>query len=176
MKKAMVFVLICLVWGWTPSSGTTVISPAAESGTRSAWLSLLQGAGLAPESLDLTRGLLRLGEGCACSSRCGWGWGAPSSQPPLPTPSLSSFGVWSGPVAESGGRGQEGREPLGIRGAEAREGHMECLTGMEARLMASLGWSGARQAGTAEGSVGKLCRGPGLRGQGSCHLPSQPEN
>ena len=62
MKKAMVFVLICLVWGWTPSSGTTVISPAAESGTRSAWLSLLQGAGLAPESLDLTRGLLRLGK------------------------------------------------------------------------------------------------------------------
>ena len=63
MKKAMVFVLICLVWGWTPSSGTTVISPAAELGTQSTWLSLLHGAGLAPEPLELTRGLLSAGGG-----------------------------------------------------------------------------------------------------------------
>lgn len=63
MKKAMGFVLICLVWGWTPSSGSPVISPAAELGTRSTWLSLLQGAWLAPEPLDLMRGLLAAGGG-----------------------------------------------------------------------------------------------------------------
>ena len=45
MKKAVGFALICLVWGWTPSSGSPVISPAAELGTRSTWQSLLQGAG-----------------------------------------------------------------------------------------------------------------------------------
>ena len=34
---------------------------------------------------------------------------------------------------------REEGSPLGIRRAEVREGHMECLTGMEAHLMARLG-------------------------------------
>ena len=95
MKKAMGFVLICLVWGWTPSSGTTVISPAAESGTRSAWLSLLQGAGLAPESLDLTRGLLRLGRGVHAAADAGGGGGllVPSLPSLLPLSPLLAFGA-----------------------------------------------------------------------------------
>lgn len=57
----MVFVLICLVWGWTPSPGTTVISPAAELGKCSTWLSLLKRTGLALEPLARTRAFVSLG-------------------------------------------------------------------------------------------------------------------
>lgn len=104
----------------------------------------------------------------------GWGLLVPSLPSLLPLSPLLAFGA---ALLLSLGVGvREEGSPLGIRRAEAREGHMECPTGMEARLMASLGWSGVHQAGTAKGSVGKLCRGLGLWGQGSCHLPSQPEN
>jgi hypothetical protein len=61
MKKPVVFVLICLVWGWNPSLGTTVISPAAELGKRSTWLSLLQGAELALEPLARARAFVSWG-------------------------------------------------------------------------------------------------------------------
>lgn len=47
------------------------------------------------------------------------GGGAFSSQLPLPTPS-PLFGFWSCPVAESGGGGQGGREPLGLGGQRQR--------------------------------------------------------
>lgn len=61
MEKPVVFVLICLVWGWTPSPGTTVISPAAELGKCSTWLSLLKRTGLALETLARMRAFVSLG-------------------------------------------------------------------------------------------------------------------
>ena len=85
----------------------------------------------------------------------GGGLLVPSLPSLLPLSPLLAFGA---ALLLSLGVGvREEGSPLGIRGAEAREGHMECPTGMEARLMASLGWSGARQAGTAEGSVWCVC-------------------
>lgn len=63
MKKPVVFVLICLVWGWTPSSGTTVISPAAELGTCGTWLSLLQGGWASTRAIGSDKGFCQLGVG-----------------------------------------------------------------------------------------------------------------
>lgn len=115
MKKAVGFVLICLVWGWTPGAGTTVISPAAELGKLSTWLSLLQGVGLAPESLAPTRAFVSWEQGAVITARrCG---GAFGSQPPLLIPSPSPFGFWSCPIAESRGGGLGSP---GIGRAEAR--------------------------------------------------------
>lgn len=126
MKKPMVFVLICLVWGWTPSSGTTVISPAAELGKCSTRLSLLQGAGLAPEPLALTRAFVSWGWAsiAAADVEGAGGLGVPSLPSQLP-PLSHPFGLWSClppptiPVAECRVGMREGDSP-GVGRAEEK--------------------------------------------------------
>lgn len=98
MKKAMVFVLICLVWGWTPSSETTVISPAAELGTRHVAVTAPRPAGT--RAFWSSRGAAVSWGRCECSSRCRLGAGG-FCLSPLPTP-FSLLWRLSCPIAESG--------------------------------------------------------------------------
>lgn len=139
MKKPVVFVLICLVWGWTPSSGTTVISPAAELGKCSTWLSLLQGAGLAPEP-PLQQGLLSAGGGLRSKQRMWRGLGL--CIPSLPPCSLSHpFWLVERALLLSLGVGVKKGESPGMERA-GEEGVAQSPSVMETHWMKKLG-SGA---------------------------------
>lgn len=119
MKKPVVFVLICLVWGWTPSSGTTVISPAAELGKCSTWLSLLQGAGLAPEPLAPTRAFVSWGWAAIVAADVGGGGGALRSQPPSPLPLPPLLAGGAAPLLSLGVGVRKGESP-GMKRAGAK--------------------------------------------------------